>query len=1458
MAIYAKATLSGTPQFATPMSTGLNPGRSFTLPLKSWVAKPLWRPRYVLYYWPLSELAHVRMVCSCSTPRQRGTSSAKGIPGLHIGFLTTDVRKGKMRRSIRASRRAAGLLARAAAPVAIALCLLSSDAQGASYIWDGELNNSFTYHDTFQNKTNWSPEQVPGPADSATITGANVVIEAVLNYSIGTLTTTGGSLTISASLTINNSGLIDNPSIRSNLTAVGPVNLKGEGTWFNGVISGAGGTTNAGTLLVQPAGGDRIVAGQFTNQGTFSLNTAMRIQDAAFLNTGTFNVNGQITNVGNGQLFNNNLIHTTGVGGIHTRLISSGTISAATPQNGPAADLVIDGNSQFTGGSFSVAGGAVIRLEGITVNHVIAGDVTAGGVGDLSIRNNAIVNGSLNSFLEGARGLYLMSGSITGTGSIINTKTATLGGTVISNTGGFTNESGGTLLLNNDAVHFVTSKLLNRGTIIHDARNLDVSSEAGLDNQPGATYEMRGGNSGYDINGVGTFENRGTILKKDPNTVTVNLRLNQRGTIDVQQGILNLRGGVHQHHSGAELKVSQGATVNLNSNHTFFGATRFEGQGTANLSEQVYFAAGTATFNMTGPGAIWQDQTDTLFLEGNIDNRGYFAIGGLGIVQGVGTGKFINSAGGTLNIFGGPRLSAPLENNGTVTQTAVNFRLDTDTTLTNRGDYDVTSGAILPVTGAAGPYLFDNRGRFIKSGHDTFSVEVPFNNSGVVRLNDLPAGSAGSLNFRSDGRHSDGAIFRAGANTTLRLINGNHHSSGGTSFLGQGVVELSAGYVNDSGTTTFNMSDGGLFLINSFAYLDARGSTEIHLQGQSQWNGGILNGGSMDNAGNLSGGFVNSGHFKITGSSTERTLQSSLSNSGRIDQAVSLVVLGDNRGIVNTGSHHLIGNQTIRGGSLNNDYINRGTIVSSAPNVFISLPLNFVSGNIFVDSGILTFNTFSFSNSTGSGAYSVTGTLRFLSHQTFDGFYEATGTGIVEAGPSSQVFGDFYANLTGTGSFNISGGRVGGDPGHPLTNLGNARFNSGEIAGAGGMTNLGTLTIPNIPATIRTVSTLLNNGGTVLQEGGLELKGTLHNQSSGLYHIKSSMSGLDGIINNLGHFRATAPSITVVPHMNNTGKVTVDAGTNLNLAGDVIQFNAVDGALDGGEWIINGRLTLEAGQPIHTLNSNVTIGPAGVFANIVFGADFENDGRLHLQGGNYACDDFENNGTVILDSGASISGDIDNDGTIRGSGAINGSLVNKAFTSPGQSPGILSINGSFAQTPTGKLEIELSGLTAGVEYDRLAITGPATLAGNLDLALLSGYIPTPYTPFTILTATSITGIFDTITGMDAGNGLLFATSYFSDRVEVMAVLPGDLNFDRQVSIADFIDLAGRFNTSDATWRDGDINGDGAVSISDFISLASHFNTSYVAGGPAMGLVVPEPGSLALLGLLPLALRRRRM
>jgi hypothetical protein len=78
-----------------------------------------------------------------------------------------------------------------------------------------------------------------------------------------------------------------------------------------------------------------------------------------------------------------------------------------------------------------------------------------------------------------------------------------------------------------------------------------------------------------------------------------------------------------------------------------------------------------------------------------------------------------------------------------------------------------------------------------------------------------------------------------------------------------------------------------------------------------------------------------------------------------------------------------------------------------------------------------------------------------------------------------------------------------------------------------------------------------------------------------------------------------------------------------------------------------------------------------------------------------------------------------------------------------------------------------------------------------------------------------------------------------------------------VNALDFNALASNFGGSGKEWDQGDFDGDGQVTTTDFNFLATNFNRS-PAPAPVLGTLVPEPGSLALIGLgAALAVRRRR-
>ncbi|MBK8959976.1 MAG: hypothetical protein IPM80_16520 [Proteobacteria bacterium] len=104
-------------------------------------------------------------------------------------------------------------------------------------------------------------------------------------------------------------------------------------------------------------------------------------------------------------------------------------------------------------------------------------------------------------------------------------------------------------------------------------------------------------------------------------------------------------------------------------------------------------------------------------------------------------------------------------------------------------------------------------------------------------------------------------------------------------------------------------------------------------------------------------------------------------------------------------------------------------------------------------------------------------------------------------------------------------------------------------------------------------------------------------------------------------------------------------------------------------------------------------------------------------------------------------------GVIAGNGRVElvkATLSEGVTIAPGSSAGLLTFGGNLDFDPLGLLEIELGGANAGVDFDRVAVTGNARLDGRLELDLVGGFAPGDGDVFRILSAASVSGIFDNI------------------------------------------------------------------------------------------------------------------
>jgi sugar lactone lactonase YvrE len=120
-------------------------------------------------------------------------------------------------------------------------------------------------------------------------------------------------------------------------------------------------------------------------------------------------------------------------------------------------------------------------------------------------------------------------------------------------------------------------------------------------------------------------------------------------------------------------------------------------------------------------------------------------------------------------------------------------------------------------------------------------------------------------------------------------------------------------------------------------------------------------------------------------------------------------------------------------------------------------------------------------------------------------------------------------------------------------------------------------------------------------------------------------------------------------------------------------------------------------------------------------------------------------------------------GTIATSGAQT--YNNAVILGSSSWPGVVTVNGSFSQSPTGTLAIELSGTAARTQYDQLAVNGTVNLAGaTLAASLGSGFNPPVGTAFTIIDNDGTDAVAGTFAGLPQGavfsiGGQSFSISY---------------------------------------------------------------------------------------------------
>jgi hypothetical protein len=272
-------------------------------------------------------------------------------------------------------------------------------------------------------------------------------------------------------------------------------------------------------------------------------------------------------------------------------------------------------------------------------------------------------------------------------------------------------------------------------------------------------------------------------------------------------------------------------------------------------------------------------------------------------------------------------------------------------------------------------------------------------------------------------------------------------------------------------------------------------------------------------------------------------------------------------------------------------------------------------------------------------------------------------------------------------------------------------------------------------------------GSTLTINGGYTL--TLAPEPYGM-----TCSGAINVQGNLVVNRAMYISNSGVLYISSTGQVTINEACYLTAAATINNSGIFKA---NGYQPMNGVFNNESGGSV-TVNSGrrITIG----------GATFLNEASATVT----------NNGSILN------VGTWTNNGSYLGSGAFtNGMFSSSGTVAPGASPGCMTFGAGI--NISGTLQMEINGETACSGFDRLTVTGTATLAGSLALSI--SHTPAANTTLTIIDAGSLSGTFASITGLQSGWTINYNTT--SGNVELI--------YDAAAPV-ELIDFQAHINNSD--------------------------------------------------------------
>ena len=393
-----------------------------------------------------------------------------------------------------------------------------------------------------------------------------------------------------------------------------------------------------------------------------------------------------------------------------------------------------------------------------------------------------------------------------------------------------------------------------------------------------------------------------------------------------------------------------------------------------------------------------------------------------------------------------------------------------------------------------------------------------------------------------------------------------------------------------------------------------------------------------------------------------------------------------------------------------------------------------------------------------------------------------------------------------------------------------------NLAGAQTWTSGGVLgdveLIVNGPVNMGSNRLTLDGSSATVLFGPLSGTGGVTKQGSGTLSLSSSNSftgdlsilgGTVGLFDN-GALNATTPVA-----------VTFGASGTLGLYGRSVVVSGLTTAPGSTSAIVeNGSSTNVA-----TLTVAVSAATPNAFAGVIrdniapLNLKKTGAGVLTLSGNNtYTGATTVEQGTLTVDGSLARGVLVKSGAILAGVGTIGQTVIVEAggTLAPGNFTGEMTL-GTLTMNAGATLALEIGGMLAGAQHDRLESAGSLAFDGTLRVSLIGGFMPSAGQSFDLFDWNFQLGRFDVLDLPALTPGLAWNTSQLYHTGNLLVGYAGDFDFDGDVDGADFL-----------AWQRGESAN--PLSAADLDAWKANF------GAPASSFpaaaAVPEPTTVALL------------